>query len=74
MGRPTFPMSVNDLMNKLKCLPLDMRIKLTQGEEEYYLEDLVIESQDVVSIKMLPLGNFEDPDNIKSVEEQFNQG
>lgn len=67
----TFPLSVEELTNKLDCLPRNMRIKLTQGNKEYYLEDLIIESQDIVTIKMVPLTNFDDPNDLQQIEEDY---
>lgn len=72
MPKPPFPMSAYEMIQRLSCLPPNMRIKLTQGDKEFYLEDLTVESNDVVSISMIPIENFSEPTNINKVEEEYN--
>lgn len=73
MPKPSFPMSCYEMIQRLSCLPPDMRIKLTQGDDEFYLEDIIVESDDIVSIKMIPLTNFDEPNNIQKIEADYNE-
>ena len=40
------PMKVNDLLNRLKLLPGDMRIEITNELGRFYLQDLEVNAED----------------------------
>jgi len=40
------PMKVNDLLNRLKLLPGDMRIEITNELGRFYLQDLEVNGED----------------------------
>lgn len=40
------PMKVNDLLNRLKLLPGDMRIEITNELGRFYLQDLEVNAEE----------------------------
>lgn len=54
----TFPLSIENLEKKLQILPKDMRIMMSNGKENYYLEDVIVEAADRITIKLAPVELF----------------
>jgi hypothetical protein len=52
---PQPPLTINQLINDLKLLPGDWHIKVSNSDGEFYLSDLIIEEDCIVSLVLKPI-------------------
>jgi len=48
------PMTVNDLLNKLKLLPGEMKIQINNNTGEFYIEDVIIDDNCNIFLQIIP--------------------
>lgn len=53
------PMKVEQLIAKLKLLPMDMKIEITTETGKYYVQDLIIDDLDKCNIYLKIIPNNE---------------
>lgn len=49
------PLTINQLINDLKLLPGDWHIKVSNSDGDFYLSDLIIEDNCIVSLVLKPI-------------------
>lgn len=70
----TFPLSIEDLNKKLQILPLNMRIMISNGKEQFYLEDVIVEAKDCITIKLAPVDAFPPDITMDELNQLHNDG
>lgn len=64
------PMRVNDLLNRLKLLPGDMRIEINNPLGRFYLQDLEIDALDNCISNLILIEIPEEIDEPELIEEE----
>lgn len=64
------PMKVNDLLNRLKLLPGDMRIEINNPLGRFYLQDLEIDALDNCISNLILIEIPEETDEPELIEEE----
>ena len=69
-GNSFTPMKVNDLLNRLKLLPGDMRIEINNPLGRFYLQDLEIDALDNCISNLILIEIPDEPDEPELIEEE----